>query len=81
MENMDCYEKMLDMLTENMGKMSEAFKDAYDAEPVAHRRLDICKDYAQAVSGLGLVMNAVGLMRPKEVFNGFMALGKAPDPQ
>lgn len=81
MENMNYYEKMLGLLTESIEKMHEAFKAAYDAEPVMHRKLDICKDYAQAVSGLGMVMSALSMMRPREAFNGFMPLGKAPDPQ
>ena len=81
MGNMNCYEKILGMLTENMEKMSKAFEAAYDAEPEAIKRLDICKDYVQAVSGLGMVMNTVRLLRPIESCGGCLGVPNAIDPQ
>lgn len=81
MGNMNCYEKMMGMLTENMEKMSKAFEAAYDEEPEAIKRLDICKDYVQAVSGLGVIMSTVRLLRPIEPYGGFMGVSNTIDPQ
>lgn len=81
MGNMNYYEKMMGMLTESMEKVSKAFEKAYDEEHEAIKRLDICKDYVQAVSGLGVVMSTVSLLRPIESYGGYLGVSNAIEPQ
>ena len=65
---MNAYEKMMEMLLEDMEKMHQAFADAYEQAEVKDR-LQVCQQYAQTVSGLGLMMSTMSMLKPRDYGN------------
>lgn len=69
-KNMSVYERLMDMLAGDLEKMHDAFIDAYGKATEAEKKMELCKEYAQTVSGLGLLLSTLNLMRPMESYHG-----------
>lgn len=67
-KNKNYYDRLMDLLTEDMEKMHESFLSAYEAEKDTKRRMETCREYAQSISGIGMVLSTISLLRPKEDF-------------
>lgn len=67
-------EKMMDLLAKDMEKMHEIFADACEAEQDPRKRMEVCHEYAQTISGLGLMLSTVSMMRTTDDFP-MMGLG------
>lgn len=74
-EKKNRYDHLMNMLTEDLEMAHGAFAGAYASEGAAHRRLEVCRDYAQSISGIGMVLSTVSLLRPREDHTMMLGFG------